>query len=112
MLEGQLLVRFLLFVVLLKKYHTCNRDVALVFIDFSKAFDSVDREMMFKILSLYGIPTVIIDAIKILYTDTSATVLSPDGETSPFHICAGILQGDTLAPFFSSLSSTMFLECQ
>ena len=77
----------------------CNRDVALVFIDFSKAFESVDREMMFKILSLYGIPTVIIDAIKILYTDTSATVLSPDGETSPFDICAGILQGDTLAPF-------------
>ena len=77
----------------------CNRDVAFVFIDFSKVFDSVDREMMFKILSLYGIPTQIIDAIKILYTETSATVLSPDGETSPFDICAGILQGDTLAPF-------------
>ena len=55
--------------------------------------------MMFKILYLYGIPTQIIDAIKILYTETSATVLSPDGETSPFDICAGILQGDTLAPF-------------
>ena len=54
---------------------------------------------MFKILSLYGIPTQIIDAFKILYTETSATVLSPDGETSPFDICAGILQGDTLAPF-------------
>ena len=77
----------------------CNRDVALVFIDFSKAFDSVDREMMFNILALYGIPTAIIDAIKILYTDTSATVLSPDGETEAFDICAGILQGDTLAPF-------------
>ena len=55
--------------------------------------------MMFKILRLYGIPIEIIDAIKILYTDTSATILSPDGETSPFDICAGILQGDTLAPF-------------
>ena len=54
---------------------------------------------MFKILSLYGIPTQIIDVIKILYTETSATVLSPDGETSPFDMCAGILQGDTLAPF-------------
>ena len=79
-------------------YH-CNRDLALVFIDFSKAFDSVDRSMMFKILELYGIPGVIIEAIKILYTDTSATVLSPEGETSLFDICAGILQGDTLAPF-------------
>ena len=77
----------------------CNRDVALVFIDFSKAFDSVDRDTMFKILALYGIPAAIIDAIKILYSDTSATVLSPDGETEAFDICAGILQGDTLAPF-------------
>ena len=39
--------------------------MALVFIDFSKAFDSVDREMMFNILALYGIPTAIIDAIKV-----------------------------------------------
>ena len=76
-----------------------NRDLVLVFIDFSKAFDSVDRSMMFKILKLYGIPDEIIDAIKVLYTNTSATVLSPDGETEPFNILAGILQGDTLAPF-------------
>ena len=77
----------------------CNRDAALVFIEFSKAFDSVDRSMMFQILKLYGIPGDIIEAIKIFYTDTSATVLSPDGETPLFNICAGILQGDTLAPF-------------
>ena len=42
----------------------CNRDLALVFIDFSKAFDSVDRSMMFKILELYGIPGVIIEQSK------------------------------------------------
>ena len=52
--------------------------MALVFIDFSKAFDSVDSEMMFKILALYGIPAALIDAIKILYTDTSANVLNLD----------------------------------
>ena len=34
-----------------------------------------------------------------LYTNNSATVLSPDGETESFDIKAGILQGDTLAPF-------------
>ena len=76
-----------------------NRDLALVFVDFSKAFDSVDREKLFEILGLYGIPTKIIDAIKVLYTDTLSTILTPDGETQPFTILAGILQGDTLAPF-------------
>ena len=51
-----------------------------------------------KILGLYGIPKVIIEPIKVLYTDTTVTILTPDGETSPFSILAGILQGDTLAP--------------
>ena len=76
-----------------------NLDSTFVFVDFSKAFDSVDRCKMFEILELYGIPIQIIDAIKLLYSDTSATILTPDGESSSFPIKAGILQGDTLAPF-------------
>ena len=39
------------------------------------------------------------DAINILYEDTFAQVLSPDGDTEFFEILAGILQGHTLAPF-------------
>ena len=77
----------------------CNLDLALIFVDFSKAFDSVDRTKMFEILELYGIPTKLIDAIRFLYTDTSSTILTPDGETPSFPIKAGILQGDTIAPF-------------
>ena len=77
----------------------CNKTAALIFVDFSKAFDSVNRDTMFEILELYGIPKEIIEAIKVLYTNTQATVLTPDGETDPFGILAGILQGDTLAPF-------------
>ena len=34
-----------------------------------------------------------------LYKDTSAKVLSPDGDTESFKILAGVLQGDTLVPF-------------
>ena len=84
---------------LLEEAQASNRDLALVFVDFSKAFDSVDREKMFEILKLYGIPDKIISAIRVLYTDTSSTILTTDGETPPFSINAGILQGDTLAPF-------------
>ena len=70
-----------------------------IFVDFSKAFDSIDRNKMFDILALYGIPQPIIEAIRVLYTNTSSTILTPDGETEPIDILAGILQGDTLAPF-------------
>ena len=76
-----------------------NLPLAVVFIDYSKAFDSIHRERMFEILQAYGIPGIIIDAIKAIYTDSTALVISPDGVTEPFPILAGVLQGDTLAPF-------------
>ena len=84
---------------LIEESNLSDLDLALVFVDFSKAFDSVDRSKMFEILKLYGIPDQIIAAIKVMYTGTSSTVLSADGETPSFPILAGILQGDTLAPF-------------
>ena len=84
---------------LIEESQACNKDLALVLVDFSKAFDSVDRDKMFEILGLYGIPTKIINAIKVLYTDTISSILTSDGETEPFSILSEILQGDTLAPF-------------
>ena len=55
---------------------------------------------MFQKLGLYGIPTETIEAIKVLYTNTRSSIISPDGETESFDILSGILQGDTLAPFW------------
>ena len=85
--------------LLIEESNLSKLDLALVFVEFSEAFDSVDRSKMFEILRLYGIPDKIIEAIKVMYTDTSSTVLSTDGETLSFPILAGILQGDTLTPF-------------
>ena len=34
-----------------------------------------------------------------MYTNTKARIVTPDGETELFDITAGVLQGDTLAPF-------------
>ena len=76
-----------------------KKEAVLVFIDFRKAFDSIDRNKMFKILEAYGVPSLIVDAIKIMYINTSAVVLTPEGETDPFPIDTGVLQGDPLAPF-------------
>ncbi len=53
----------------------------ITFVDFKKAFDSIDRPMMFAILRHYGIPQKIVDAIQVLY----------DGSTSQ-----GVLGGPAL----------------
>ena len=64
-----------------------------IFVDFSKAFDSVNREKMFEILGFYGISSEIINAIRFLYSNTCSSVLTPDCETEPFDVLIGILQG-------------------
>ena len=71
----------------------------ITFIDFRKAFDSIHRAKMMRILKAYGIPPNLLRAIERMYTDTKARVQTPDGETEQFNILAGVLQGDTLAPF-------------
>ena len=84
---------------IVEEMRNCNKEVTFCFVDFKKAFDSINREAMFEILLLYGIPNKIVQAIKSVYTNTKALVISPDGETDYFEILAGVLQGDTLAPF-------------
>ena len=54
---------------------------------------------MEQILLAYGIPKKSVAAITILYRNTKVKVRSPDGDTEYFDIVAGVLQGDTLAPY-------------
>ena len=71
----------------------------IIFVDFKKAFDSIDRGKMLKMLAAYGIPSIITNAIALFYENTEARIITPDGETAFFKISKGVLQGDTLAPF-------------
>ena len=52
-----------------------------------------------EILKANGIPLETVNAISLLYKNTTAKVISPDGDTSFFPIHAEVLQGDTLAPY-------------
>ena len=81
-----------------------NLQATLIFVDFTKAFDSIHRGKMEQILLAYGIPKETIAAITILYRNTKVKVRSPDGDTEYFDIVAGVLQGDTLAPYLYHLS--------
>ena len=54
---------------------------------------------MEQILLAYGIHKETVAAITILYRNTKIKVRSPDGDTEYFDIVAGVLQGDTLAPY-------------
>ena len=74
-----------------------NLEAILIFIDFKKAFDTIDRRNILTIQKAYGIPKELVTAINIMYKDTTAKVIILDGETETFNILVGVLQGDTLA---------------
>ena len=80
-----------------------NLKAVIVFVDFRKAFDSIHRGKMLQILRAYGVPEKIVKAIGLMYQNTRARVVTPDGETEFFEILAGVLQGDTLAPFLFAI---------
>lgn len=76
-----------------------SKQAYIVFVDFSKAFDSVNRKAMLHILLNYGIPQETVNAIAIMYDNPTSFVQTLDGPTKEFLTTAGILQGDTLAPY-------------
>ena len=76
-----------------------NLQATLLFVDFSKAFDSIHSGKMEQILQAYGLPKENVAVITIPYRNTKVKVHSPCGDTEYFDIVAGVLQADTLAPY-------------
>lgn len=56
----------------------------MVFVDFGKAFDSIGRDTLWKILRPYVIPLKIVKMIRIFYEGFQASVLQ-----EPFEVKAG-----------------------
>ena len=51
------------------------------FVDFEKAFDSVHRDSLWRIMRVYGIPDKLIGLVKVLYNGFTCTVID-EGETT------------------------------
>lgn len=70
----------------------------MTFIDFEKAFDSVDRETIWKLMQHYGIPQKLINIIQQLYEDSSCQIIHNGKLTDPFAVKTGVRQGCMLSP--------------
>ena len=79
----------------------------LDFVDFRKAFDSVSRERLFDILAAYGVPQEIIKAIRAACTNTTAQVITEDGNTEFFPFMLEYYKVTRLRRIYSSSLSIM-----
>jgi len=69
-----------------------------LFIDFKKAYDSVRREVLYKILIEFGIRRKLVRLIKMSLTETYSRVRAGKNVSDRFPIRKGLKQGDALSP--------------
>lgn len=71
----------------------------MCFIDLQKAYDSVDRELLWQVLTRVGIPTKMLTIIRQFHDGMRACVRTDDGEHSDwFNVTQGLRQGCVLSP--------------
>ena len=75
----------------------------LSYIDFQKAFDSVDRNLLFFKLSKIGISGRFYKAISAMYSNPRAKVLLNEHETDFFDCPIGVKQGDNISATLFSI---------
>ena len=87
-----------------------QRPLFMVFIDFTKAFDTVNRELMWKLLDHFGCPKTFTKIIREFHEGMQATVLVDGDLTEAFPVCHGVKQGCILAPTLFGLYLAAVLE--
>ena len=95
---SRLLIRYSAFAKYWGKKWEYNEPVHQLFIDFKKAYDSVRREVLYKILIEFGIPMKLVSLIKMSLTETYTRVRVGNNVSDRFPIRNGLTQGDALSP--------------
>ena len=75
-----------------------NTPLHINFIDFQKAFDSIHRSTLWKILRSYGIPVKLVTIISKFYENFKACVAVDNRTSEFFKIGTGVRQGCILSP--------------
>ncbi|VDP29476.1 unnamed protein product [Schistosoma margrebowiei] len=76
-----------------------NSSLYINFSDYEKAFDSVDRTTLWKLLRHYGVPQKIVNTIQDSYDGLHCKIVHGGQLTKSFEVKTGVRQGCLLSPF-------------
>ena len=83
---------------------TSNTFLEICFIDLVKAYDSVDRVLLWEVLAHFGVPPRMIKVIRTFHDGMRARVPLDDGDFSAwFNVCQGFRQGCMLSPLLFNI---------
>lgn len=75
-----------------------HRNLCLAFIDLTKAFDTVNREMLWRVMEKFGCPNSFIAITRAFHDGMKASVVIGGEETPTFDVELGVKQGCVIAP--------------
>ena len=95
----------MIFVVrqLQEKCREQHQDIYLAFVDLTKAFDTVNRDLLWNILRKFGCPPTFIAILQQFHTDMCAQVVIARSQSSSFPVEVGVKQGWVPAPIIFNL---------
>ena len=93
-----------------EKAREFQKNIYFCFIDYAKAFDCVDHNILWKILIVMGIPDHLSCLLRDLYVGQEATVRTGHGITYWFLIGKGVCQGCILSPCLFNLCAEYIMK--
>ena len=88
---------------IIQKAREFQKNIYFCFIDYTKVFDCVDHNKLWKILKEIGIPEHLPCLLRNLYAGQEATVRTGHGRIKWFQIVKGVHQGCILSPCLFNL---------
>ena len=89
-----------------------NSSLYVNFVDYEKAFDSLDKETLWKILRHYGVPMKLVNMIKNSYEGMSCRVIHDGQLKENFEIRTGVRQECLLSPFLFILAIDWIMKTE
>ena len=95
---------------IIEKTQEIQKNTYFCFIDYIKAFASMDHNKLWKILKEMGIPDYLICLLRNLYAGQEARVSTGHGKTDWFQIRKGVCQGYILSPCLFNLYAEYIMQ--
>ena len=98
---------------IIEKSNEYNLPLCIGFIDYEKAFDSVEHIAMFNALINMNIPSTCINILQDIYINTTARIHLHKEVSSVINIKRGVRQGDPISPkLFTATIEEVFKQSQ